>query len=275
MNRLLKFTISVLAIASLQIMHAQAQYTVAPNAFVITDPGRSTEMIVRLSPDAGPMEFDVNAYFAIPRTDSLGKFVLWEPTTNYVQDISSKIRFSPRRFVLNSGDQQIVRIVITDDDLPQGEYWSRVVVSAKSATNGPMSESQGLSVSMGLEIRTISGLLYRKGRLQSDLELVGIKPMVRNDSLLIDLDIAKVTPAAWIGSAALIVEHDVKGRVFTQQDPANFYVAGKFRLAFPIGTLPSGTYLASLALTTTRDDPTMPLIRAKDLTTTFPIVINP
>lgn len=269
--------ISSLSIAILLIVSdaSNAQYTVAPNAYVITDPARSTEMLVRLSPDAAPMEFELSSFFAVPHTDSVGNFILWEPSEIYSQDVSAKIRFSPRRFVLNSGEQQIVRVTVVDEHLPVGEYWSRVVVSAKSASQGLLGPEQGLSVSMGLEIRTISGLLYRKGQLKSDIDVSNLTSVLRNDSLIVDIDISKESMAAWIGTATISLANEMTKEAITLKEPANFYLTGRYRLSFPLPALPPGAHQAKLALTTTRDDPTLPLIKANDVIITFPLVIHP
>lgn len=275
MNYLLQITPLSLLIFIIVSHASYAQYTVAPNAFVITDPSRSTEMLVRLSADASAMEFELSSFFAVPHTDSSGSFVLLEPRESYLQDVSSKIRFSPRRFVLNSGEQQIVRITVVDEHLPVGEYWSRVVVSAKSASQGLLGPEQGLSVSMGLEIRTISGLLYRKGPLRTDIEVSDLASFMRNDSLIVDIDVRKGSSAAWIGTATISLVNETSQEALALREPANFYLAGRYRLAFPLPTLPPGTHQAKLALTTTRDDPTLPLIKANDVIITFPLVIHP
>lgn len=275
MKHVLLTTILLSAFMHLTPAQLIAQYTVAPNAFVITDPARSSEMIVRLSPDARAMEFEVSSFFAIPQTDSAGNFVLLEPGSHLVQDISSKLRFSPRRFVLNSGEQQIVRIMVTDDNLGQGEYWSRIVVSAKSVSAGSMGGTQELSVSMGLEIRTISGLLYRKGKLQSDIELISAKPSIRNDSLLVDVEISKESPAAWIGTASFELLDAELQPIWKIDGPANFYLGGRYRLSHKMNAPPLGTHQLRITLTTTRDDPTLPLIRARDVVTVIPLQINP
>ncbi len=243
-----------------------AQYSVAPNAFVIEAPSRSTEMYIRMSNDAAPMEFELSSYFSVPGTDSLGNFKLFDVDSLRHRSISPHLRFSPRRFILAAGGHQLVRISVTSDSLPDGEYWARIVASAKFVSEVVPTDAPAMSAEMGLEIRTVSGLLYRKGNLGSDIEIGGHSVFVRNDSLFIDLDIQKSSEAAWIGTFQVELS-DVNGTVaHTNSIPSNVYVGTKYRHVIPNLALKPGRYLAKVTLATHRDDSLIPLIKAPSVT---------
>jgi len=242
-----------------------AQYSVAPNAFVISSPSRSTEMYIRMSPDAASMEFTLRSFFAIPGTDSLGNFQLYEVDELLHRDASPHVRFSPRRFILNSGEQQIVRITITSDSLPDGEYWSRVMTSAKLIPDTRSGFDNAVSASVGLEIRTVSGFLYRKGSLRSDVVLKSASTLIRNDSLFVDLNLLKSSPAAWLGTLDIVITDQSDVVVHTTSITTNAYRAGSYRYLVAPKSPKSGDYKAIITLKTQRDDPSIPLITAPEL----------
>jgi hypothetical protein len=274
------FNLKALIFATTAIMlmvscnQAIAQYSVAPNAFVIETPSRSTEMFIRMSPDAAPMEFEIRAYFAVPGTDSSGNFKLFEFDSLAHRDASPYLRFSPRRFILNPGEQQVVRITITSDSLPDGEYWSRIMASAKMVTIINSTMDQGLTASMGLEIRTVSGLLYRKGKLSSGIDLGDRQAFVKNDSLFVDLQISKASLAAWLGTVTISVLDANDAMLRQQSMPTNVYVASGYRYAVPLHGVESGQYSAHITFATQRDDPSIPLIKAPDVSAIIPFVVT-
>ncbi len=245
---------------------AVAQYSVAPNAFVIEAPSRSTEMYIRMSADATPMEFEISSHFSVPGTDSLGNFKLLTMDSLSHRSISPHLRFSPRRFILAAGEHQLVRISVTSDSLPDGEYWSRVVVAAKLVSEAVPIDERAMTAQMGLEIRTVSGLLYRKGDLNADIDIAAQRSFVRNDSLFVDLDIQKSSPAAWLGTA-LIEISDSNGTVlYSNSIPANVYVGTRYRHVVPSLALKPGLYRAMVTMSTYRDDSLIPLIQAQKVT---------
>ena len=273
-TNLLAATITFMATHYLLAGFVFGQYSVAPNAVVITAPSRSTEMYIRMSPDASPMEFNMSSYFAVPGTDSSGNFHLSESREQRARDASASIRFTPRRFILNAGEHQLVRITVTNDTLPDGEYWSRVVASAKMVPNVSISSTDAVSASIGLEIQTVTGFLYRKGDLRSDIMLNHASLVQKNDSLFLDLDLAKESNAAWLGTVKVAVEDSLGVEIHRTTMAANAYLGGKYRYHIPMSLARSGVYRAHITLHTQRDDPTLPLIQAPEIQRTIPFILK-
>lgn len=265
MNKLVYLLMGVVCIITVTESTTRAQYSIAPNAFVISSPSRSTEMYIRMLPGAASMEFTLRSFFAVPGTDSLGNFQLYDVDELLHRDASPHVRFSPRRFVLNGGEQQIVRITITSDSLPDGEYWSRVMTSAKLIPDTDTGFNDAVSASVGLEIRTVSGFLYRKGSLRSDVMLKTVSTFIRNDSLFVDLNLEKTSQAAWLGTLDIVISDQSDVVVHTTSITTNAYRAGSYRYLVAPKSPISGVYKAILTLKTLRDDPSIPLISAPEL----------
>src|SRR5690606_19710364 len=149
------------------------------------------------------------AFFAIPETDENGIFRLIELDSLHEQNITTSIRFSPRRFVLTAGQQQVVRVSVTNsDELPDAEYWTRIIASAKMAQPVADANSTSLHVSMGLEIRTIAGLLFRKGHVSTGIDVEAINYQISNDSLNVLFEIERSGNAAWLGTLQTSIYDD-------------------------------------------------------------------
>jgi hypothetical protein len=262
MINLLRVSSLWLLIKTLMAVPVAAQYSVAPNASVISSPSRSTELYIRLSDDAASMEFTISSFFAVPGTDSLGNFQLFDAEELIHKDASPLIRFSPRRFVLHSGEQQIVRITVASDTLPEGEYWSRIMTSAKLIPDAGLGFDNTVSASIGLEIRTVSGFLYRKGSLSSEIVLDHASTFVRNDSLFVDLEIHKTSAAAWLGTLDAVVSNQSDAVIHTTSIATNAYRAGKYRYFITSKPLEPGVYNAIVTLRSQRDDTSIPIIAA-------------
>jgi hypothetical protein len=273
-NMLSRFIGIVLLASVLTFTTATAQFSIAPNAFVIEAPSRSTEMFVKMSPDAATMEFELSSYFAVPGTDSLGNFKLYLVDSLSHRSAAPYLRFSPRRFILNAGEHQLVRISITSDSLPDGEYWSRIVASARLVSEARQPDELAMSAEMGLEIRTVSGFLYRKGAMHMEIDIAKHRAYSRNDSVFIDLDIRKPSTAAWLGTANIEILHhggEIARRVSI---PANAYISNTYRFVVPEMPLAPGQYVARVTLESLRDDPLIPLLKAPSVTSSAAFSIN-
>ena len=86
------------------------------------------------------------------------------------------VRALPRRVILQPGQRQTVRLLAQPPaGLPDGEYWSRVVISSKSLPrDGDTVEvegHEGVRVGLTLSTRTIISLNYRKGPVSTGLDV--------------------------------------------------------------------------------------------------------
>lgn len=260
------FTIFVVAHFDVSL----AQYSVAPNAFIVADPSRSTELYIKMSPDAAPMEFEMSSFFSVPGSDSSGNFKLFEMDSLKHRSASPYLRFSPRRFILQAGEHQLVRISVTTDTLHDGEYWARIMTSAKLIAQALPIDDHSMSAVMGLEIRTVSGFLYRKGDLSVEIGIRGLEAFVRNDSLFLDVDITKTGSAAWLGTADIEIG-DTNGKtIYRTSLPTNAYVATVYRYVVPLIGIESGSYVTKVTLVSFRDDPLIPLIKAPSVSSIVP-----
>ena len=74
----------------------------------------------------------------------------------------------PRRMTIPPLQRQTIRLLARPPQgLADGEYWSRLIISAKggSVPVTGIDSTSNINVGLTLEVRTIIPLIYRKGKL--------------------------------------------------------------------------------------------------------------
>lgn len=76
----------------------------------------------------------------------------------------------PRRVRIEPGDRQVVRLLATPPaDLPDGEYWTRLIVSSHGAAIPLATGDTAVRAGVTLEIRIVTSVIYRKGELGTEI----------------------------------------------------------------------------------------------------------
>jgi P pilus assembly chaperone PapD len=233
---------------------------VAPHAVIMEHRTRSGSLTL-YNPGDEPAEVALSTFFGYPVTDSTGNFELRtvdQPDPDY-PSASKWIDAFPKRVLLGPKQRQTVRLLARPPaNLPDGEYWARLVISAKGGTVpvSGTSDSSGVRVSLALEIRTIIPLQYRKGKVATGVKASGLAAAVEHDSLAVRLRLDRTGNAAFLGTlrGALM---DSTGKVVTSlSSPLAVYYDMEPRLTapLPVAGLPAGRYRLKLDVAAQRED---------------------
>jgi len=231
---------------------------VAPHAVYIDHATRSGSITIS-NPGDEPTEVSVSFGFGYPTSDSAGTVRLdlldsvpaGEPTAlGWLQAFPRQVIIAPRQ-------QQTLRLLATPPPgLPDGEYWARMIVSAKGGRVpvAGVPDTGAISVGLTLEVRTIIGVSYRKGALTTGLTVAPASARLDGDSVLVRIPMTRTGTAAYLGTARVEVL-DANGRTMGRMDRtvAVYYTLDP-RLAVPVGALPPGTYTARVQVSTDRPD---------------------
>ena len=252
---------------------------VAPHALFIDHRTRSGVLYIQSQGDA-PEEVSVALEFGYPVSDSLGgvRIQLIEEPGPDEPSAAGWVRALPARAVVAPGARQAVRLLaLPPAGLPDGEYWSRVIVASRTA-EPPVSASSDASVRVGLtlEMRTITSLTYRKGQVATGVRLDGFAAGIRGDTLDCDLRLARTGNAAYLGQLALVLTAEAGAEAGAAagrwSQAIAVYRELHRRLSFPVGSLAPGRYTLRLRLSTEREDippadvlPAEPVERALEL----------
>jgi P pilus assembly chaperone PapD len=180
-----------------------ASVLVAPTIVFLSDTKRTGRMILQ-NPTQSPKEIEVMFSFGLPVSDSLGnvRVILQDSAVTDPHSAVEWIRAFPRKIVLPAGQSQTVRFVASPpSDIPDGEYWARVVVrSQESSVNIPVSSDEGqISTKLNMIMQTAISLKYRKGSLMSALEFQGGTATLVDSSVVVTLDVANTGNVSYLG----------------------------------------------------------------------------
>lgn len=207
-----------------------------------------------------PVEVTVSTVYGYIATDSLGGAVVHFPEAPTAAEPNAApwVAVYPRRMTIPAGGEQEVRFLARPaDTLPDGEYWARVVVSARNV-EPPLAtaeDSADVQVRIAMETRTVLPLFYRQGQLTTGIALSQLAARADGDSLRVSAQLARTGTAAFVGTVRLSVA-DAAGRpVAGMERPIAVYrtASPRWAVALPAGLAP-GRYAVMLALSTERAD---------------------
>jgi hypothetical protein len=233
---------------------------VAPHA-VIMDHRTRSGSITLYNPGDEAAEVTLSTFFGYPVSDSTGGFTLRtieQPDPQY-PSAAKWIDAFPKRMLLGPKERQTVRLLARPPaGLADGEYWARLVVSAKGGTvpvQG-VAESSGVRVALDLEIRTVIPLQYRKGQVTTGVRTSSLAAKVEKDSLAVRVRLDRTGNAAFLGTlrGALI---DSTGRVIAKlTSPLAVYYDMEPRVTAPLPAagLPAGLYRVKIDVAAQRED---------------------
>lgn len=230
---------------------------VAPHAVFIDHRNRGGQ-IVLVNNGTDPEEVSIELVFGYPATDSLGNIgirFIEDPGPEY-PSAAGWIRAFPPRLRMAPGQRQVVRLLATPPaDLPDGEYWSRLIVTSQGG-QVPLAAPESAAVRAGVTLvtRTVISVTYRKGTVRTGVVLEDFRPSVEGDSLVAWVALRREGNAAYLGSVSLRLLDSGGSQVASWNTPVAVYYDLNRRFAFPLEALPPGRYAAVLRVSTDRED---------------------
>jgi len=254
LKRFLVGTATAVALALLPSL-VQAVY-VTPHAVFMTHGARAGQVTVGNSGEA-PEEVTVELRFGFPDTDSAGT-----PFIRFVEDPGPEfpsavewIRPYPRRLRLEPGEQQVVRLLATPpDDLPEGEYWTRMIVTGQGASVPIETADTSVRAGVSLVMRIITAVTYRKGTVTTGITLRGLDAAVDGDSVAVWVNATREGNGAYLGTVNFELVGSDGQHVTEWIIPIAVYYPMNRRFALPVESIPAGTYLLRLTIDSERPD---------------------
>ncbi|HEV2149956.1 MAG TPA: hypothetical protein VGR37_21340 [Longimicrobiaceae bacterium] len=252
-----------------------AAVTVSPSALFI-DSRTRTGTLTLYNGGTLPEEVEVSFGFGYPVSDANGTVhvELADSAAPGEPSIVPWARAFPRRLVLQPGQRQVLRVLVQPPaDLPDGEYWGRVLVRARGG-QPPIEQTSG-DVRMQLNVETViaTALMFRKGPVHTGVAVRDARAETTPEGVQLTLDVAREGNAAYLGRIrAQLVAPD--GRVQSEvEDAVAVYRSLRRRFVFPVpaGGLRPG-YTVRYTLDTERPDlPASGPVRAAPVAGTVPV----
>jgi hypothetical protein len=247
-----------LALAAAAHSGAAQGVVIAPHAVYIDARARSASVLL-YNPNPQPAEVTISTFFGYPVTDSLGRIVLdsVKVLDATMPSAAGWIQAFPRRLTVAPLERQTVRLLATPPPgLPDGEYWTRLVIAAKGGQvpiTG-VSDTAAVKVGLTLEVRTIIGVAYRKGPVRTGIAISRLRGRVVGDSVEVWSRLERQGNAAYVGTIHGTLVDSTKRVRGEFRAPIGVYYTMEPRYAAAVGALPRGRYWLKLELTTERED---------------------
>jgi P pilus assembly chaperone PapD len=246
-------------VGALQPAPVRAQgVMVAPHVVYMDHRTRSGSLTL-YNPGNDPVEVSIETFFAYPVSDSAGGFALHtvEHPDSTMPSAAAWVQAYPRRMTVPPQQRQTVRLLGRPPaNLADGEYWARLIVTAKGGqvpVTG-LADSTGITVGLTLEVRTILPVLYRKGPVTTGVAVSGLRVSVEGDSLVVRARLVRTGSAAFVGTVrgALV---DVSGKVVARFSvPQAVYFEMEPRFTASVAGLSRGQYRLRFEATSERED---------------------
>lgn len=241
---------------------------VAPHALFISHTRRTGEVYL-VNQGTVPEEVTVDLKFGYPATDSAGEMqIAWPDPGPTDPSAAAWLRAFPRRVRVEPGQRQLVRVLARPPaDLPDGEYWSRMIVTSRAIQPSvALDEESTVQAGLTLELRTITSVTYRKGAVHTGVRLDDFRAAPDQDSLEVWVALHREGNAAFLGQVAFELRDANDRPVGAWATPIAVYYTLNRRFALPTDTLPAGMYRLHVTVNTERED-----IGAEDVLPAEPI----
>jgi hypothetical protein len=251
-------SIALLGLVAGAVRVAGAQgVVVAPHAVYVDHRTRSAS-ITLYNPGSDPVETGISFLYGYPVTDSAGNFTLLEPdsVTPDMPAASRWVDAFPKRVTIPPLTRQTVRLLARPPaGLADGEYWARVVITAKGGTV-PVTgaDTSGIQIGLSLEVRTVIPLTYRKGVLRTGLSVTRITTAPKGDSLEVRAHLTRDGTAAYTGTARGSLISAAGSTVASFSEPIAVYYDAEPVFALPVAGIPPGNYRLRLEFASERPD---------------------
>jgi hypothetical protein len=248
--------VATLTAAALVVPAVIEAVWVSPTAVFMDDTSRNAQVTIGNSSDEAE-EVTIELRFGYLDTDSLGTpFVrlLDDPGPEY-PSAAGWLGLFPQRVRLEPGERRVVRLFARPPaDLPEGEYWSRLIVTSRRAAAPAAAGDTLLQAGVNLEIRLVTSVTFRKGSVNTGLTLTGLTAFADADSLVVRAGMERSGNAAYLGTGHFEVV-DATGAVARKwSTPLAVYYPINRRFVFPLESLPAGDYTVRLRVEAARAD---------------------
>lgn len=233
------------------------QITVAPTNLFIDDNARFGTYLVINNSDV-PQEVSIDFFFSYIESDDKGNtaFITDNTEVESQYSISDQVRAFPRDFVLQPNQRQVVRLrLMADNNLSDGLYWSRI--RTRSSPESPpleISEDESVSAQVGIVINQVTGLFYKKGSTNTNIEVEEIRSEINDEQLTIMADIKRGGNSPFFGTVTTKLYDEQRNIIAQDFKITSIYFDGVFRQEFLMSNLQSGEYEVEINFEASRND---------------------
>lgn len=246
-----------LVVPFLMVIGAEAHaVTVSPTALYIDSRSR-TGFVTLYNPGVLPEEIEIGFAFGYPQSDSAGliSVPLVSAAPSGEPSAVEWMRAFPRRLVLQPGQRQVLRVLVTPPPgLADGEYWARLLITARGGQPPIEQVQNGVTTQISVETVMVVAANYRAGQVSSGVRVVDSGISLEGDTLVLTTDLERDGNAAFLGRMHARVL-DANGNVVQEaEELIAVYHQLRQVLRIPLPGGATGPFSVRLNIDTERED---------------------
>ncbi len=187
---------------SLPAVPAIGGILVSPTVVFVSETNRTGRMTLH-NPTERAQEVNIKFSFGLPATDSLGtvRVAFQDSAVTDPRSALEWVKSFPRRVVIAAGESQTVRIMVNPPgDLPDGEYWARIMIRSQNATEDlPTAAADQIATHLTMVTEMAIMLKYRTGELFSQLEMSEARAIATDSTVDVWMDLENLGNVSYMG----------------------------------------------------------------------------
>lgn len=231
---------------------ANAQVQITPIALYMDDDNKTGRLMIRNTTQQS-IEVTVGLQFAYPQTNDQGEVYLkkFKKVSANEPSATNWVRVYPPHVILPPQEQQVIRLAARPpQDLPDGEFWARPVITAQQVVENTSSSDRNITTRINMIKRTFLSLNYRHGQVKTGASIKDMNTHLEGGNLHLSAELERKGNAAYLGHIQVRVK-DASGRTHKQlQKKIAIYHHLAPVYSFDIKDLTPGTYSAEVVLDT-------------------------
>jgi P pilus assembly chaperone PapD len=256
LHRLMRAGVLVASLMALSPADARA-VTVSPTAVYITSRNPSA-LLTLINTGSRAEEIELGIGFGYPVSDSAGvlRVDIVDSAGAGEPSLTSFLRVFPRRLVLQPGQRQVVRVMVTmPPGTADGEYWGRVLVKSRGG-EPPIEQAQGdVKMQLSLETTFATAVFYHKGEVKTGVSITSASVKRLADGAQLTMDLKREGNSAYLGRVKVELVDASGATVAEVEDVVAVY--RELRRRFLVRTpapLAAGSYTVRYLVDTERPD---------------------
>lgn len=211
----------VVLLAGILAGTATAGVLVAPTVVFISDNNRTGRLEVQNTSNE-PREISVRLAFGLPESDSLGNVYVQLQDSNITHPRSAVdwVKAFPRKIVVPPNGTQVIRLVARPpQDLRDGEYWARIVVTSREGAGSLPSpgDDDQIATRLNMVMQTAIMLKYRNGECVTHMELTDRSARLTERGAEVMLGMRNTGNASYMGVLRCVLV-DADGRTAAEKE---------------------------------------------------------
>lgn len=202
-----------------------AQVSVFPITVFTSSQSRFGTMVVT-NKSSSVQEVSISFRFGYPASDSTGNIdMVYNNKVNASKySIAPYIKCFPKRFILQPGNRQVVKILITPPaNIKNQVYWSRIVTHAQPQLSSLQTSNARMSARVIFAVNYVTALFYKNGQVNAETQINKVTAKPDSVGSRITVDMNRTGNAPLLGSCHLLVTDQSGKTIFKETDPIAVY----------------------------------------------------